>query len=89
MQDYNKNEAMLNIEKQNQEKLNNLKQRVEKFKDIETLEEAKNILAENFRVENELEVFNIANSKCTIVNRDDLLRISLDTPEEFISYDFR
>ena len=89
MQDYNKNEAILNIEKQNKDKLNNLKQRIEKFKDIETLEEAKIILAENFRVENELEIFNIASSKCTIVNRNDFLRISLDTPDEFVSYDFR
>ena len=71
-----------------EERITNFKKRLEGFKDVETLEEAKNLLNKIMPVRLERTVFFIGKAKCTIINKSDRVRISLDSEKEFISYDF-
>lgn len=88
MKEMSEHEIRYKLQQQQTEKLQNLKERVMKFSDITTLEDAKLLASDSFRVSSEFTEFSISNAKCTIINKDKLFRISLNTPEEFISYDF-
>ena len=85
---YTQMEAMLSVEKQGQEKYEKFKERVEAFAEIETIEEAKALAAKIMPVPNEVNRFRIGNARCVVINRSDLFRISIDTQDEFICYDF-
>lgn len=84
----NETQAMAQIYKQQQEKYNEFKKRIEAFNTIETIEEAKELSEKILPVSNEKTTFRVGNGKCTIINRDTLFRISLNSQDEFISYDF-
>ena len=81
-------QAIFNLQQQNKEKLEGFKKRIEAFSEITTLEEAKALSEKTLPVANEITTFNIGNARCTVVNKENLFRISLDTQDEFISYDF-
>ena len=70
------------------DKVKNFKKRLEPFKDIETLEEAKALLMKTIPVKLERTVFFIGDAKCVIINKENRLRISLDSEKEFICYEF-
>ena len=70
------------------DKIKEFKTRIEAFKDISTLEEAKTLAKKVLPVLNEVSHFRIGGARCVVVNKPDIFRISLDTGEEFISYDF-
>lgn len=72
----------------NVKKYNEFKDRITKFEEIKTLDEAKSLASEILPVANEINVFNIGSAKCYVINREDNLRITLDSINEFISYDF-
>ena len=71
-----------------EEKINNFKKRLEGFKQITTLEEARELLYRTIPVKLERTVFFIGDAKCVIINRENRVRISLNSDKEFISYDF-
>lgn len=79
---------MQQIEKNNKEKDKALMARLEKFNEIKTLEEAKELIAKIMPVANEINRFKIGNSKCTIIMKDNLVRISVDTKDELLCYNF-
>ena len=84
MVNYNqKNEADLK-----QEKEENFKKRLSEFNNIKTLKEAHELINKIMPVNLERTVFYIGDSKCTIINKHNLLRISFNTKQEFISYNF-
>ena len=64
------------------------KERLKQFDEVESLEEALELAKKILPVKNEITRFNVGEGKCTIVNRKDNFRISLDTETEFVSYDF-
>jgi len=70
------------------EQIELFKLRLEPFKNAETLEEAKEILQKTMPVQLDRTTFYIGNAKCVIVNKENQLRICLDTPDELINYDF-
>ena len=70
------------------EKINEFKNRLHNFDEITTLEEAKRIAKTVLPVSQEINHITIAGSKCTIINRPDLFRVSFNTPDEFICYNF-
>lgn len=76
------------ITKQNEEKLENFKQRLNEFKNAQTLYEAKELAKKIMPVKDGKTVFRIGEAKCIVINTDNLFRICLDTPQEFLSYDF-
>ena len=80
--------AIIQIEKQKKDKLDSFKKRIEPFQMVSTLEEAKELADKILPTSNEINRFYVGDAKCTIVNRVDLLRISIDSPEEYICYDF-
>ena len=85
---YSQYEAIRQIEVSNLNKYEEFKSRMKEFDTVHTLEEAKELALKILPTSNELTRFNVGNAKCTIVNRADLLRISLDSNSEFISYNF-
>ena len=81
-------DAIMQLEKQKKEKLNSFKERIESFKLVSTLEEAKKLAEKILPTVNEINRFYVGDAKCTIINRVDRLRICVDTNEEFFCYDF-
>ena len=85
---YDVQTIQMQIQKDNQEKSEKLKARIQQFDEVTSLEEAKELAKSSFRAEQEFQEFTAGNSKCTIVNKDDAFRISYDSKTDFISYDF-
>ena len=81
-------EAVLKQEQDNNSKYTEFMQRIEPFKMVSTLAEAKELAAKILPTANELNTFFIGNSKCTVVNNDEMLRICVDSANEFICYSF-
>ena len=69
-------------------KLEAFKKRLEAFKNVYTLAEARELLNKSMPVQLERTVFFIGDAKCTIINHHKQIRISLKTPNELISYLF-
>ena len=80
--------AVVNTESVNSDKLSEFKARIAPFEKVETLAEAKDLAARILPTANELNNFYIGDAKCTIVNKADMLRICIDSAEEFLCYDF-
>ena len=70
------------------EKSNELKDRMKEFTTVVTLEDAKQLANKIVPTSQELTVFYSGDAKCTVVNKSDLLRITVETKEEYICYDF-
>ena len=85
---YNQYDAIQQIERQNLEKYEKFKARIKQFEDVTTIEEAKQLASKILPIEGNRCSFRVGNAKCVIINTNDLFRISVDTVEEFISYDF-
>lgn len=81
-------QASLNFEAQKADKLKEFKDRVAPFAMVSTFEEAKELAKKILPTANEINRFYVGDAKCMIVNRNDLLRISIDSATEFICYDF-
>lgn len=88
MSEFSAQEMQYKLQQQQTEKLQNLKDRVMKFKEVSSLADAKLLASETFRISSDFTEFSVSNAKCTIINKDNLFRISLNTSEEFISYNF-
>ncbi|MBQ4115159.1 hypothetical protein IJD34_07115 [bacterium] len=85
---FNQMEAMFKIEQQNKSKFEDFKTRIKEFETVSTIEEAKTLAEKILPIANEKNIFRIGSAKCTIINNDDIFRICVDSPEEFIAYDF-
>ena len=85
---YNMAEAQSKLSEQHQKKYEEFKERIAQFAKVDTIEEAKSLSAKILPVSQEINQFKVGLGTCTIINRSDLFRISLDSEEEFISYDF-
>lgn len=85
---YNQYDAQKQIELANQEKLAKFKDRIKAFNNIKTLSEAKELAQKILPTAKEISRFNIGSAKCTIINKENNFRICINSPEEFISYDF-
>ena len=78
-----------NSEKENKNaKLEAFKQRLDAFKNVNTLAEAKELLNKSMPVCLERTVFYIGEAKCTIINNSKFLKIFLKTKNEIIGYHF-
>ena len=71
-----------------QEKSKDFLKRIEPFKEVKTLEEAKELASKILPTKEGLTNFCIGYISCTIINEKNTLRISVDSPEEFTCYDF-
>lgn len=76
------------IRAKNKEKSNEFRKRFDAFEDIETIEEAKELLSKTMPVANIKTTFTVGDAKITILNKYDMLRITFSTQEELISYNF-
>ena len=85
---YSQYNYALKKELEDEEKAKSLKDRLTRFESIKTLKEAKELAKEILPTSQEVTIFYSGNAKCIVVNKPDSLRISIDTKEEFICYDF-
>ena len=67
---------------------NNFKERILPFADVLTLAEAKALSNKILPVKSDITVFNVGGAKCTVVNKPNLFRITLENDEELLCYDF-
>ena len=86
--EYNQYIAFQKMGIENKEKYENLLARLDVFKDVKTLSEAQELASKHFPTNQEITRFYIGNAKCVVVNKPELLRICVDSSEEFICYDF-
>ena len=75
-------------QEQKDERLEGFKKRLEQFKNVYTLEDAKELLNRTMPIALDRTTFFIGNAKVVIVNYEKRLRICLDSQKEFICYDF-
>ena len=76
------------VKEQNKDKVEKFKQRLEGFKHVSTLDAAKTLAAKVMPVKAGRTVFIIGDAKCTVINTDKMLKITLKTQDEYINYKF-
>ena len=69
-----------------EDRLNIFKQKLELFKDLRSISEAKNLAKQIFHINNELSYINFDNAKCVIVYSATLFRITFESDSEFACY---
>lgn len=73
---------------ENKEKADNLAQRINMFKNVSTYNDAIKLANEIMPTTNEITTFLSGSAKCTVVKKTNLLRITYETNDDFICYDF-
>ena len=76
------------VNNQNKEKYETFKTRLDEFKTVSTLKEAKELAAKILPTKGEQCTFWVGLAKCTVVNNEKVLQISVESEDEFISYNF-
>ena len=84
-QQYSENTKMVNNYKDN---VDDLEHRVNKFKGISSYEDAIKLANEIMPTNREITSFSSGNAKCTVVKKYNLLRITYESLNDFICYDF-
>ena len=73
---------------ENEQKYSEFIKRISAFSEITTLEEAKSLAKKILPVKLETTRFRVGAAKCVVINKEDVFRISVDSPESFICYNF-
>lgn len=81
-------EAISKQANDNTEKLKEFMERIAPFAEVKTLDEARELAKKILPTANEINRFYIGDAKCTIINKEDMFRVSVDGPSEFVSYNF-
>lgn len=77
-----------NIHKENETKYLCFKERIAQFNNVITLDEARELAKKILPTAKEECEFKIGNAVCTVINKKNIIRISLNSDKEFICYDF-
>ena len=85
---YNELLFQKSVKEQNKDKVERFKQRLEGFKNISTLDAAKTLAVKVMPVKAGRTVFRIGDAKCTVINTDKMLKITLKTQDEYINFKF-
>ena len=85
---YNQYQIAQQQELEDKEKANQLKTRLLPFADVDNLSDAQKLAEKILPVNQTCTSFYVGNAKCLIINKADMLRISFDSSDEFICYDF-
>jgi len=85
---YQQYDAMHDIEESNKRKYVQFLNRLKQFESITGLKEAQELMKKILPVSSKITRFAIGNAKCVILNYPNLFRISVNSPTEFISYNF-
>lgn len=85
---YNAAEQEARIVKEKEQKYLEFKERISKFENIVTLDDARALARQILPTAQEISQFRVGAAVCTVVNKDNMVRISLDSDKEFICYDF-
>ena len=75
-------------EQQDKEKAKAFLERIAPFAEVDSLEKAKDLAKQILPTKEDVTAFYVGKLKCTVVNRTNELRISIDTEDEFICYSF-
>lgn len=85
---YSEQEFRMLTTNQNKSKIEKFKERLDEFKNVVTLRDAKALLKKIMPVNKEKTIFRIDNAKCTVINKEKSLKIILKTGTEHITYYF-
>ena len=85
---FNTAEQEANIAREREEKYLQFKERISKFENVITLDDARALAKQILPTAQEISQFRVGIAVCTVVNKNDMVRISLDSDKEFICYDF-
>ena len=85
---FNTAEQEANIAREREEKYLQFKERISKFENVITLDEARALAKQILPTAQEQSQFRVGTAICTVVNKNNMMRISLDSDKEFICYDF-
>jgi serine/threonine protein phosphatase PrpC len=85
---YNELQYKIISSNENKSKSEKFKERLNEFSKINTLLEAKELLNKIMPVAKERTKFYVGDAKCIIICNEKLLKITVDTPNEFINYSF-
>ena len=75
-------------EKIAKEEYEKLKTRIDKFKNLRTITEARSLAKDLFNIKDEINYIKAGDGCCTIINRADTFRIILNSDKEMICYNF-
>ena len=78
----------LQLDYQDTQKAKELKERVRPFAEVQTLKEAQELAQRVIPTKWPYMSFYVGNAKCSVINKPDAFRISIETSDEFICYDF-
>lgn len=73
---------------EDEERIKDFLHRIEPFKNAHSISEAKELAEKILPSKDESTSFYIGNLKCTVYNRKNHFKLSIDTPEQFVSYNF-
>ena len=85
---YNQYSSAQKQELQDKKKTEALKERLLPFAEIESLEDAQQLAKSIIPTNTPYTSFYVGSAKCSVINKPDSFRISIDTADEFICYDF-
>lgn len=80
--------ATVDTETLNKKKFDAFKERIKRFDEVDTIEEARALAKEILPTANVMNIMTVGSGKCYVVDRPDMYRITLDSPSECICYDF-
>ena len=85
---YNKYNADQQSALLNKEKAGDLADRVSQFGSVDSFDDAIKLADKIIPTVNELTSFNSGNAKCTVFRTQKQLRVTLETSDDFVCYDF-
>lgn len=87
-QDFANLEIASEVINQNKKEIEIFNQKLQKFNEIQSLEEAKKMAKELFFIQNEINYIHAGDIYCTIINRNNLLRIVIKSENKITCYNF-
>lgn len=85
---YSELQFQMSVKEQNRKKEDKFRQRLDDFKNISTLEEAKELARRVMPIKDGRTIFRVGEAKCIVINKKDLLKITFDSKNEFINFCF-
>lgn len=85
---YRQYEEIKKTNQENDTKIIAFKDRLKHFDNVSTITEARELSKKVLPVKSEINTFDVGKAKCTVINKSNLFRITFESDEEIICYDF-
>lgn len=85
---YRQFEEIKKTEDESAKKFSDFKERIKPFASVSTITEARELSKKILPVKSDVTIFRVGGAKCTIIDKPDMFRITLDNDTEMLCYDF-